>query len=282
MTKRSSVAALWIALAAIVLFGFVGWAVFGAEALGISTLALLLVLAGAMIELHRKTRSAIRQLGNELRELRDERDVIMREQAGVVFLNTCLQPKLPLPPFSGYSIRPDFAERLAGEVLSRQSPTVVELGSGLSTVIMALCLEKTGGGRIVSFDHEEEYAASTRRMLQERGLEARATVALAPLAPWGEVGDGRQWYAIVDALLPQSIDVLVVDGPPGPLQPLARYPALPELYARLAPGAMVYLDDGRREDEQKIASRWQREYPDLERVDFPSRSGVIGLRKTGS
>jgi predicted O-methyltransferase YrrM len=279
MTKRSSVAAVWSAFVGIVAVSLIGWAVYGIAALMIGVIALLFVLGGALFELHRKTRSAIRRLESDLHSLRAERDIVMREIAGIVFLNTRLSPDLPLPPFSGYSIRPDFAERLAGEVLSRKAPTVVELGSGLSTVIMALCLEKMGEGRIVSFDHELAYADATRQMLSERGLEGRATVSVAPLAPWSRDGESRQWYELDQAALPDAIDVLVVDGPPGPLGPLARYPALPALYARLAPGAIVFLDDGRREDEQQIAARWRREFPDFSPVEFPSRSGVIALRK---
>lgn len=279
MRKRSSVAAVWGALAAIVLAALAGWALHGPAWLSLGVVALLLVLAGALFELHRKTRSDIRRLEADLHALRAERDVVLRELAGIVFLNTRLKPDLPLPPFSGYSIRPDFAERLAGEVLSRRAPTVVELGSGLSTIIVAHCLESKGEGRVVSFDHEQTYADATRKMLGERGLEDRATVSVAPLAAWSHAGENWQWYRLDQAALPDTIDVLLVDGPPGPLGPLARYPALPALYARLAPGAIVFLDDGNREDEKMIADRWRREFPDLSPVEFPTRSGVIALRK---
>ena len=58
------------------------------------------------------------------------------------------------------------------------------------------------------------------------------------------------------------IDLLVVDGPPAFAVGFAhaRYPALPVLRDRLAPGATVVLDDVERPGEQEVLRRWEGEY----------------------
>jgi predicted O-methyltransferase YrrM len=132
---------------------------------------------------------------------------------------------------------------------------VVELGSGTSTVWLAYALEQTGG-RIVSLDHDPHYAQNTREMLRAHGLDQVAEVRDAPLAPITVREADFRWYdtgALSDL---NDIDLLLVDGPPGSIGPLSRYPALSVLRPRLAAGATVVLDDLSREDEQETLRRW--------------------------
>ncbi len=67
--------------------------------------------------------------------------------------------------------------------------------------------------------------------------------------------------------------MLVIDGPPEAVGPLARYPAGPSLFPSLSVGATVFLDDAARDDEKRIIERWQREFPDLERQDHDCEKG---------
>ena len=64
-----------------------------------------------------------------------------------------------------------------------------------------------------------------------------------------------------DALRDDPIDLLVVDGPPAHAAShgLARYPALPLLADRLAPGGTVVPDDAERPGQQEVLRRWERE-----------------------
>ena len=88
------------------------------------------------------------------------------------------------------------------------------------------------------------------------------------LTPHPRAERGLRWYdeaALADglreALQGDPIDLLVVDGPPAHAvgHGLARYPALPALEDRLAPGATVVLDDAERPGEQEVLRRWERE-----------------------
>ena len=77
--------------------------------------------------------------------------------------------------------------------------------------------------------------------------------------------------------LPGSIDILFIDGPPGRLQPLSRYPALPAARPHLSPHALVVVDDGRREDEAQMIELWRElGIPfDAETLSFIPRAPVM-------
>jgi hypothetical protein len=69
-------------------------------------------------------------------------------------------------------------------------------------------------------------------------------------------GEEFPWYNVEAFRDINEIDLLLVDGPPGSLGEMARYPALHVLESQLAPNAVVILDDADRPDEQGIVRRW--------------------------
>jgi predicted O-methyltransferase YrrM len=146
---------------------------------------------------------------------------------------------------------------VCAEVAKRDRPTVVECGSGFSTLELARIVRERGG-RLVSLEHDEFWAGRVREHLAAAGLAETAEVVLAPLEP----GAGLPWYA-AEALrwVPDRIEVLLVDGPPAfdPGMGLSRYPALPVLEPRLAEDAVVFLDDLDRPGEQEVLAAWTRE-----------------------
>lgn len=152
--------------------------------------------------------------------------------------------------------------RLCDEVRARTRPVVVECGSGFSTMTLARLLQEREG-TLLSLEHHPSWATRVSRNLEAAGLSKTARVKLAPLEPNVLGRGGLPWYAD-EALLsvPDRIDVLLVDGPPAfePEIALARYPALPALIERLAPGGVVILDDIDRGGEQQILRDWEREF----------------------
>jgi predicted O-methyltransferase YrrM len=177
-----------------------------------------------------------------------------------------LQEKLgfeqPLPWTEHWSAAEDFLLLIADHCLAHRPRRILECSSGLSTLVLARCCQLNGRGQVLSLENGEEFARATREHLRNLGLENQARVLHAPLEEQEVNGGIFQWYGLPPAL-PEDMDMLVVDGPPGFLQPLSRYPALPLLRKRLAPGCHIFLDDAAREDEKEIARRWQRENPGL-------------------
>ncbi|HZL04081.1 MAG TPA: hypothetical protein VFE45_01440, partial [Coriobacteriia bacterium] len=55
---------------------------------------------------------------------------------------------LPLPPMRGWPASPDFARELACVIAETRPQTIVEIGSGVSTLVAGYALKKNGMGRV--------------------------------------------------------------------------------------------------------------------------------------
>jgi predicted O-methyltransferase YrrM len=167
------------------------------------------------------------------------------------------------PPLGAWAIEPDFGRLIAIE-LADKPDVVVECGSGATTLLIAAFLQRNGRGRLFTLEHDRGYAERIRQQVQAAGMGDVCEVIWASLTPQSFGDQSVHWYdAAKIADLPDHVDVLVVDGPPA-VTPWARWPALEVLSDRLAPGAAVLVDDGRRRDELRTVLRWQAEYDDLE------------------
>lgn len=164
----------------------------------------------------------------------------------------------------GWAIDADFG-RLLGNTVEAGPEVVVELGSGVSTLLLAAALDRREAGQVVSFDHHPQFARETTALLEQHGHERRATVVEAPLREQ-EFGDVSTWWydpEVLAAALPdRPIDLLVVDGPPS-THSWSRWPAVEFFLPHLAPGAVILLDDGRRPEETRTTRRWVRDHPGL-------------------
>jgi hypothetical protein len=79
-----------------------------------------------------------------------------------------------------------------------------------------------------------------------------------------------------------TIDLLLVDGPPGDVQSLSRYPMLPILFDSLGEKALILMDDGARPDEKEILARWTREYGCFDATYIECEKGSIRLQRRPS
>jgi predicted O-methyltransferase YrrM len=162
---------------------------------------------------------------------------------------------------SGWSLLPGVLELLLGEIAGGRE-AVVECGSGVSTLAIARTLGERESGRLYSLEHDGDWAQRVRRQLVEEATDGPVALLDAPLRPHPLAEPDCGWYDTAAlARLPREIDLLLVDGPPGHLAAngQTRYPALPLLAGRLAPGALVILDDIDRQGELEVLGRWERE-----------------------
>jgi hypothetical protein len=163
-----------------------------------------------------------------------------------------------MPSSGDFALNPTDLLDLLHLVRLRQPRLVVELGSGTSTVWLAYALEQYGG-KLVSLDHDSDYARQSRTMLAAHGLSAVAEVRDAPLRELTANGKTYQWYDVDQLADLTGIDLLLVDGPPAATGP----------------------DD--REDERDAVRRWTEEVPGLteERV-LLGRHAVLAYSRTGA
>jgi predicted O-methyltransferase YrrM len=186
----------------------------------------------------------------------------------------------PLPASRGWAASPDFIHAVCSLLHSETPNLVLELGSGLSTIVSGHCLESLNKGRLVALDHEEKFAKKTRRHLHQHALEERTHVVHAPLRSY-ELNRGEwQWYDLGELEVQDPIDFVIVDGPPAVLQDMSRYPAIPLLFEQLGDDAVLIVDDGSRQEEERIVNRWLEQYSDLEAEFMPLEMGAYVLRRT--
>jgi len=205
---------------------------------------------------------------------------LYRQLEALDWLRAELELVHPLSPARGWAAAPDALAELV-RLIDRTAPEeVVELGSGVSTIVIARRLQQLGRGRLVALDHKPEFAAQTRSELARHGLAEVASVLEAPLVDVRLGDETWSWYTLGEGV-PARIDALFVDGPPGTTGPLARYPALPLLRERLVPGATIFLDDGDRPDEQEAVRRWQVDVEGLQAVHVPLAKGAWLLTMPG-
>jgi len=203
---------------------------------------LVVVAAGAVLPLYRVARNEVAQV------------------AALCQLYQGLSPRRLLPRTRGWAASPDFLLTLYLTIRERRPELVVEVGSGVSTLVCAYALQQNGSGRLVSLEHDPGFAQKTRLLLVDHAVAGGVEVRDAPLEPLRLGETDWQWHPSECFEDLRGIELLVVDGPPGRAGSLARFPALPLLRNRLAPGAQVLLDDGARQEERLAAQRWQQDW----------------------
>jgi len=185
----------------------------------------------------------------------------------------------PLPKTRGSAVAPDFIAMLIGMIQEKKPKLIVELGSGISTIISAYTLQSIGLGVVISLDHEEKYSSITRENLIRHNLQDIATVIHAPLKRINVNGSDYLWYDLDSLKNVEKIDLLIVDGPPHVERTTARYPALPLLFDRLSEDAVVVLDDARREGEKQAVQMWLKEFDHLSAEFFPLEDGACVIQR---
>ena len=156
---------------------------------------------------------------------------------------------------------------------------VVECGSGVSTLFLALAAKQHGvAGRIVALEHDLSFARRTRELLAHHGVTKYAEVRHAPLAPTSLPDHHTPWYS-EDALVDlDGIGLLLVDGS-GNTGPRPRYPAVPLLRDRLAGSCTILADDMVRAEDREVAEAWWPLLPDFRYEVPPLRKGAAVFRR---
>ena len=195
-----------------------------------------------------------------------------RQNEAYIQLTNLLQFKSAIPSTRSWAASPDLLLLISETVKKNRPSLVVELGSGISTLVTA----KSGARKVISIDNSEEYGGKTRELLKEhkvRGVEIR----IAPLRPYA---NGFEWYDTATIKDLKKIDLLIVDGPPGSKNPEARYPALKEFKDKLSARAVVIIDDVKRDGERKLAEDFAKSLPNhtLTILDHEKGTAVISPR----
>lgn len=189
-----------------------------------------------------------------------------RQTEAFIQLTNLLDFKAALPSTRSWAASPDLLLTISEIIKKAQPALVVELGSGISTLVAA----KSGARKIVSIDNSDVWGAKTVALLKEhkvRGVDVR----IASLQPYA---NGSEWYDLEAIKDLKKIDVLIIDGPPGSKNPEARYPALQQFKDKLSASAIVIIDDVHREGERKLAEDFAKALPNHELMILDHEKGT--------
>lgn len=181
-----------------------------------------------------------------------------------------------IPYVKDWSAAEDFIRLITDHVRLQQPAVIVECGSGLTTLMLASACDQTNRGHIYSLENSAQHAHLSREAIAAYNLTDHATVIDAPLIGYQLDDKQYQWYSM-DELPDSKVDMLVIDGPPGRMQPHARYPAMPLLGDRLAECATIFMDDAARPDEIEVVDWWLTQYPGLSNEYLDTERGCSRL-----
>ncbi len=198
------------------------------------------------------------------------------------FIEQQLNIKFPIY-WNDWPIEEEFARYLIYKIVTNRPINIVELGSGLSTLIIAKTLEKLAYDyKIISFDSDEYCLNETKNLLvAENVYDAKKTKLIyAPIKDLEINGNLYKWYDVEKFHLDcEKIDLLFVDGPVGGFCKNARYPALKILKNYLKNGSIVILHDAKRPDEMEIIEMWKKENSEIKRIfNVNTERGGIEIR----
>lgn len=160
-----------------------------------------------------------------------------------------------------YEISPALARVLAGIVLTLSPRSVLEFGSGRSSLVIARALSAVGGGRLTSVENAPEFGRGAWALAERSiGVDAQRVVSkvrvtLTPAGPFNGYVDAAP---ALSARAPY--DLVLIDGPSGPL---GRDWTMFAAIGHLRPGALVIVDDTARPGERRAVERWLRRWPGL-------------------
>ncbi len=163
-----------------------------------------------------------------------------------------------LPHLGSWKADTRFLTHIVDAIEQLRPATVVELGCGASSLVIAKALSMFGGGRLISYDQHQEFVAATAHWLASQGVTADLRHAPLGLPPGDWPG---LWYQLID--LPTDIGLLVIDGPAMGASPAGRAAPPESLFPRLADGATILLDDAARPGERIVARRWRKRWPGI-------------------
>ena len=182
-----------------------------------------------------------------------------------------------LPYTRDWSASPDFLKLITEHCLQHKPQIIVECSSGLSSLVLARCCQLNQQGHLYSLENGVDYASASEQHIHDYDLDDFAHIIHAPLTPYSLNNTDYQWYDI-SQLPDASINMLVIDGPPGFIQKHSRYPALPLLFKKLAKDCVIFMDDAARDEEKEIVEMWLGEFSNFEHEYVSLMRGCSVLR----
>jgi hypothetical protein len=147
----------------------------------------------------------------------------------------------------------EYCVAMLEELFTQKPKTVLECGSGFTTILLAVAAAELGFTLTV-IDHSPVWSSVTRKALTFLNLPVKSLYD-APLLSYGAF----DWYDIAAVPLQEPLDFVICDGPPGVTRG-GRVGLFPVLELNLSGRCVILLDDAERAGEQEVLKVWQSQF----------------------
>ena len=145
--------------------------------------------------------------------------------------------------------------RAMTSIVSRTSGSVLECGSGVTTLILGLALADSCRP-IYALELDSFWYCKIIRLVNKHSLP-NIHVQLVSVKDYGEF----HWYGLEGVELPpDDIGMVVCDGPPGSTVVGGRYGLLPVLRRKMKPKCIILVDDAEAERVNDVLNQWKRKF----------------------
>ncbi|MGI9436927.1 MAG: class I SAM-dependent methyltransferase [Geminicoccaceae bacterium] len=168
---------------------------------------------------------------------------------------------LGFKPWTRAAMRPSTIVHVLNEIFINDRKSIIEFGSGISTLYFAWAAKETNS-HIISIEENEDWSAKIKGMLIDQGLDKFCDIHVAERKNLKIKDYTSYWYDLekVRGLIDcKKVDLVIVDGPTAfqKGQENARRPAIDVLEPNLADSCAIFLDDALRAGEQAILRAWE-------------------------
>jgi predicted O-methyltransferase YrrM len=179
-----------------------------------------------------------------------------RQLQALLGLYAELDPEHSLPLLGEMALLPFTALNYVKVIRQTKPEIVVELGSGVSTLLSSLQLKQNGSGKVIAIDHEQKWVQRTINDLRQHGMEDWSEIRHAQLTPVEHNGRTVRWYDPAMLQDIEKIDVLLVDGPPDYVDSGQRQPGLSLLSDKFHDNTVILVDDTSRSNWNQWVHQW--------------------------
>lgn len=182
----------------------------------------------------------------------------------------------------GFPLHLETLEWLAKFLEAARPRAVLEFGSGYSTLLQCVVLERIhgpAGFRLLSIEQDIGFLEKTAELMKARPGRTSCHLVHAPLAPGAVAGYATWFYNLAGEAQERlrwlgKAEFVFIDGPfaEGP----CRYATLPAVRRFLSPGAFFAMDDGLRSKDLLVGSIWEQEGVHVKGVLTVGRGLVVG------
>jgi predicted O-methyltransferase YrrM len=206
-------------------------------------------------------------------------DRLYEQLAALLQIERLIGPDVILRPLRGWALSPDAIVQVLAELHPRANPVMIEFGSGQSTVIFASYFKRRGGGRLISVEHNAQYAAQVRAQVEALGLAGFVDLRVVELIeiPGSAPTEACKSYNLAGLDGNLVVDVALVDGPPSPFGSLTRLHPASWALDHLAPGGKVFLDDSNRPSEKLVVQEIVKKMSGIKVEKIPAEKGLVAL-----